>query len=367
MKFGFKSFNHWDPLKKCLIGSVYPTDFFADHPDTKIADSLSRINQETREDLDNLEKTLQQMGVKTYRSDELQRIYKKYSGVKQFMEENGHVPKPVMSPRDDYIVIGNHLVKTAPESSYDTTDAPWAGCEDFIQSPYLFEAPSVMRAGRDLMIDTHPTNGDSMGFQDKFIPWYNENFNTNFRGHIVEVGGHSDGTMCLVKPGLIISDSNVEKFNETYPGWKVIHTPRPENEYTKAFKNMKDQKSQHRFKKYWIANEEGNNSLHEFIDLWLNKSVGYVFETNFDVNALGVNEKTIISSGPSKELEAQLKQEGVELVVSKIRHRYFWDGGVHCVTVDLERDSTLEDYFPDRGDKNYTFGRIWKDGKLRKE
>ena len=63
----------------------------------------------------------------------------------------------------------------------------------------------------------------------------------------------------------------------------------------------------------------------------------------------------------------RLKQEGVELVVSKIRHRYFWDGGVHCVTVDLERDSTLEDYFPDRGDKNYTFGRIWKDGKLRKE
>ena len=33
MKFGFKSYNSWDPLKKVLIGSTLPKDFFADFPD----------------------------------------------------------------------------------------------------------------------------------------------------------------------------------------------------------------------------------------------------------------------------------------------------------------------------------------------
>jgi hypothetical protein len=30
------------------------------------------------------------------------------------------------------------------------------------------------------------------------------------------------------------------------------------------------------------------------------------------------------------------------------RHRYFWDGGLHCITLDLRRDGTQQDYFPNR-------------------
>jgi hypothetical protein len=30
------------------------------------------------------------------------------------------------------------------------------------------------------------------------------------------------------------------------------------------------------------------------------------------------------------------------------RHRYFWDGGLHCITLDLYREGTQQDYFPDR-------------------
>jgi hypothetical protein len=26
------------------------------------------------------------------------------------------------------------------------------------------------------------------------------------------------------------------------------------------------------------------------------------------------------------------------------RHRHFWDGGVHCITQDLYREGTQEDY-----------------------
>ena len=27
MKYGFNSWNSWDPLKKCLVGNVYPQGF----------------------------------------------------------------------------------------------------------------------------------------------------------------------------------------------------------------------------------------------------------------------------------------------------------------------------------------------------
>ncbi len=30
------------------------------------------------------------------------------------------------------------------------------------------------------------------------------------------------------------------------------------------------------------------------------------------------------------------------------RHRYFWDGGLHCITLDLVREGTQQNYFPER-------------------
>ena len=32
------------------------------------------------------------------------------------------------------------------------------------------------------------------------------------------------------------------------------------------------------------------------------------------------------------------------------RHRWFWDGGLHCITLDLYREGTQQDYFPERAD-----------------
>jgi len=32
------------------------------------------------------------------------------------------------------------------------------------------------------------------------------------------------------------------------------------------------------------------------------------------------------------------------------RTRGFWDGGIHCITLDVRRRGNLVDYFPDRKD-----------------
>ena len=107
--------------------------------------------------------------------------------------------------------------------------------------------------------------------------------------------------------------------------------------------------------KYWVVGEEGNQALHEFIDLWFNENVGNCFETNFDVNVLSLDHNTVVSSGKNSEAEAELKRFGIETIVAPVRHRWFWDGGLHCCTVDLVREGDCEDYFPEREDTSIVF------------
>ena len=47
----------------------------------------------------------------------------------------------------------------------------------------------------------------------------------------------------------------------------------------------------------------------------------------------------------NKEVFDHFKKHKVEPIIFNFRHRYFWDGGVHCITQDLYREGTQEDYF----------------------
>ena len=80
------------------------------------------------------------------------------------------------------------------------------------------------------------------------------------------------------------------------------------------------------------------------MDSWLEDWVGEIEETVFDVNVLMVNENTCICNAYNEELFKQFKAVGIEPVVVKNRHRFFWDAGWHCVTVDVRRKGGQEDY-----------------------
>lgn len=369
MKWGFKSYNSWDPLKKCLVGNVYPIDFFAEHPDGRIADVLCKMNEESREDLNNLSSVLCEHGVDVYRtSEEIKNWQGKNFSLLEVMEDWGFIPKPHISPRDVMIVIGEQLILAnkgyKPWCNYDS---PWRDCDDFIDlsDDYNVDFPAAMRCGRDITVDVHAVNQDCERF---LFDWLMPNNTHGFRLNTSMVGGHTDGVMSLVKPGLIVSHQDLGRFEDTYPGWEVIKAERPSNEYISAFQKFRNNNSvaTEKFKKWWIADEEGNDALHKFIDLWMNESVGYAYETTFDVNCLSIDEKTIISNAPNPDLERQLKKYGVDLLVVPMRHRWFWDNGHHCVTVDLYREGEMVDYFPQRGNKNHDFGRLWKNGTLRR-
>lgn len=407
--FGFKSYNSWDKLTKVMVGNVFPKGFFEDYQDKKVADVMTKVNEETREDLDYFCKVLtENYGVEVYRMPDACVTYnKRYESVTEFVEEEGYIPRPFNTPRDDQIIFGeqcligkkdaifrkwNKTIKDNHNIFREDEYAPWAGCDDFLDladenqelniikeatalnpnKGFAISWPSIMRTGRDIMIDLHDFNGPTKVLVDWFKK-FNEKYDYNFRINTTIMGGHTDAVLALVRPGLLISHTNVNKYEETYPGWDVIKINRKHNDHTTAWQDYRVAvKDDWRLNKkrpvadYWIAGEEQNEALHKFIDLYMHPSVGACWETNFDVNCLSVNENTVIASGPAKELEDRLGEHKVDVVTCNMRHRFFWDGGLHCATSDLEREGECEDYFPERGEQGVEFGRLWGNNELRR-
>ncbi len=88
--------------------------------------------------------------------------------------------------------------------------------------------------------------------------------------------------------------------------------------------------------------------LIDVVEQWLGHWTGYVEETVFDVNMLIVDPKNVIVFGYNKQVFDALDRYGITPHIVPFRHRYFWDGGIHCVTTDLHRQGTQQNYFSER-------------------
>jgi len=147
-----------------------------------------------------------------------------------------------------------------------------------------------------------------------------------------------------VKPGLIVSLYDVPTYADTFPGWEVVYLPGQSWAAIPEFQKLK-QRNQGR---WWVPGEELNDEFTDYVESWMNHWVGYVEETVFDVNMLVINEKNVVCNNYNPQVFAAFARHGITAHVVNFRHRYFWDGGLHCITSDLHRPGVRQDYFPDR-------------------
>ena len=161
----------------------------------------------------------------------------------------------------------------------------------------------------------------------------------------MNTGGHGDGTYCPVCPGLIISLKDVPTYADTFPGWEVVYLPGQSWEMVKPFLDLKHQN----LGKWWIPGFEHDQAVVDTVETWLGHWTGYVEETVFDINMLIVDPKNVIVFSYNKQVFDALDRYGITPHIVPFRHRFFWDGGIHCVTVDLHREGTMQNYFPQRG------------------
>jgi hypothetical protein len=144
-----------------------------------------------------------------------------------------------------------------------------------------------------------------------------------------------------VTPGLIISLFDYQKYEKTFPGWEVVYLPGQSWSAVRPFLQLKQKNAG----KWWIPGQEMNDEVTDFVNTWMNDWVGYVEETVFDVNMLVIDEKNVICNNYNEKVFDALSRHGVTPHFCNFRHRYFWDGGLHCITLDLKRKGDCLDYF----------------------
>jgi len=373
----YSVYQHWDPLKVCVVGRSYPPEFYHWIKDAHVRKLFDRIATETEEDYQAIIKKLQEFGVQVLRPNL----------VDEPMIDGKYLPPP-MTPRDHMVMIGQTFYENWTfdfRKFYADVKAPgWPDCasvREFEHLPqhikdecrrhdmtlvyqataydeifahiraqgnkiksHVFDGRSingsqVSRIGRDLYFGTNSYQQDTTDYK-KFI---DQEFANN-RNHIINTGGHGDGTYCPVAPGLIISLYDVPTYAETFPGWEVMYLP---NQGWQAVTPFLELKKQNRGR-WWIPGFETDQAVIDTVETWLGHWMGYVEETVFDVNILIIDPRNVMVFNHNDQVFEALARYGITAHVVPFRHRYFWDGGIHCVTTDLHRVGPQQNYFKDR-------------------
>ena len=370
----YNIWNKWDPLKVCMLGNNYAPEFFDGIPD-KAGDPLKRICEETLEDLEGYKETLQQFGVEV--------IQPVMDHKERFLDNPSKYPRGPLQPRDYQLILGNNaysnrgdhpaiekclseygelsswqytqllifeesyynIIRGADYPDWETflknrnnkeffTEEIWQELFKFNQTYFLGGATCFL-LGKRLIIGV---NDERNIISEDNLPEDLKDFTVD----LLPMEGHADGNFHPIKPGAILSLNEVQTYSETFPGWDVCYLQDQNWSKVNKFKKLK-KKNQG---KWWLAGEEENDEFTHFVESWLVNWVGYVEETVFDVNVLMLDEHHCCISNPHNEqVNAFLKKHKVEPVHVPWRHRYFWDGGLHCITLDLYREGTQKEYF----------------------
>lgn len=372
----YSVYQHWDPLKVCVVGRSYPPEFYSWIEKPAVRSLFEKIAIETEEDYQNIIRKLESFGVEVLRPDLPNNTF----------VDGKYVPPP-MTPRDYTVMVGNTFYENCSfnfkQAYLAVKDQSWPPCDsfdDFINLPQwiqdecnqshglidyqnsyqsydkIFDSirrqgntikshsanaksingAQISRIGRDLYFGTESYNQDTTAFKE-FID--TEFYQT--RNHIVNTGGHSDATYCPVCPGLIISLHDVPTYADTFPGWEVVYLPGQSWDMVKEFLYLKRKNGG----KWWIPGFEHDQDVVDTVEQWLGHWTGYVEETVFDVNMLIVDPKNVMVFNYNKQVFDALDRYGITPHIVPFRHRYFWDGGIHCVTSDLHREGVMQDFF----------------------
>lgn len=298
------------------------------------------------QDLDNLAILLEKMWVQVYRPTEL-------TSFKTFKTPySSWVLNSVANPRDICLIYGNKIIETPPvwtkrffetqllyevffelfdNLEYSWISAPnpllsqarmdkdyWKYKRDFKNFDrksfdISFDAANILKIGKDLLFNISTYN------HELWADWL-QNF--LWKEYIVHKlynidDNHIDGKLNILSPGVFLSyDSASEKFlreqlPKKFKNWKILFT---------EWMNRK-------------IIESADSSLFQLMSVRWSRT-----------NVLSVDEKTVLCLDTATETIELLQNNGYTVVPVQLRHcELFW-WGLHCATLDIEREDELRDY-----------------------
>jgi hypothetical protein len=319
------SHNSWSQLEEVWLGDVYPQHWY-DHLEPAVKDVFHALTEITKQDLTQIQKVLESFDVKVQRP--------KYQNIDNFLV-NDNLIKPQICPRDNYLVIGNKLLVPYTDSAawqhtyLDYSKDP--RCQIMPSNTRLLNGANVVRVGKDIIID-----------RDIFDYQYDNTW-PEYRVQVVANGGHMDGCFAILKPGLILANHYWDDYEKTFPGWEIIMLDNPT--YNAAPFTGNPQPYPVYNGKFWDTTVGTNKTFNNHIVQHALDWVGCYTETYFELNCLVIDERNVIMLAENEILAQVLDRHGITVHWVPFRTRSFWDGAMHCLTLDIRRQSSIQDYF----------------------
>jgi N-dimethylarginine dimethylaminohydrolase len=332
-------YSEFQPLETVVVGRLFPVDEYLQN--LNLAEhwknNFSTILTKATEELENLVEVLENRNITVHRPT----IY-------PMQATHGFYPAP-LACRDwflrygDDCLVGNeaferNLIRTTTtghlydrkhniptENIFSISSLDKFNCEDLVRA--YFHTCNIVRLGKDLFVSgNYELTGNKLGMQYA-VNWFKENFDV--RIHVIEnATDHLDSHIHIVKPGVMLSILTKDELPDYFKNWTVIEC----NDFDKqqAYGNT----YAYKFKKLHPVIAKQYASFME----------ANPEETMFNINALSINENTILIPGFNAKIFDTLEEMGVECISVDFRAVSFFDCGVHCATNELDRIGPCEDY-----------------------
>lgn len=185
---------------------------------------------------------------------------------------------------------------------------PWQNnrdYENFDKSKYVMaiDGAQFLRIGKDVIVNINSYN-HYLGLEwiKRFFP------DTNF--HIINIAdNHIDGALLCLRPGVFLVNPNYPNIKELLPdkfkNWKFIYP---------------------KFSDRTIPN------------------IRLASNTGMDINLLSITPSTVVSNKNAIYINEILDKNGFNIIECELDHCELFGGGIHCSTLDLERDDEYIDY-----------------------
>lgn len=176
-------------------------------------------------------------------------------------------------------------------------------------SKIQIDGANILRLGKDLFVNI-TTISNLLGYQ-----WLKQQFpDVNF--HPMSIcRKHIDGTITALRPGLLLMHTGWQKDYKTalpkeLQNWDIVFFDSDDIDYTDLY-----------------AIDRFN---------W----------GTTDINILSIDRNTIIVQQECyKQYTKLLKNYNFEIIPVQLRNTDLWNGALHCITSDVNRDGVMESYF----------------------
>ena len=359
-------YTEWDPLKEVIVGNclgfnherldatfhfMYRNWYgdFEKHLGDSRYEMAEQIVKERQEDLNNLQKVLEERGI----------VVRRPKGIEGLPEIKGPHFSTIMNssdaPRDAFIVIGNAIIETPPTNTkrffesvlyrdifmdYFRNGAQW------IVAPRPTFAPNSLDFS--FWEDRHGKSLDGLdNIDSRFDIAFDAANCMKFGKHIImnvgtanhELGYvwlqdmlHSLGYDITVHARRI-TDSHIDwQFIPLKPGKLLVH-----EHYMKDNYHLLPEKLQ-KWDRIPIQDKDKKPYL----------SKGHIqvaSSQGMDINVLSLNENDILIRDTAVLTMEKLYQEGFNPIPIQFRHCELFGDAIHCATLDTRRKGELIDYF----------------------